>query len=80
MSKKKECKVAKTKKAASEIEQRGCAMKVEYRPVQFVEEEHTTERWPLDFLTSEYHWKVLKPLLSEDPELQILKAKLIGRM
>ena len=43
MSKKKECKVAKTKKAASEIEQRGCAMKVEYRPFKFIKEEETTE-------------------------------------
>ena len=36
MSKKKDCKVARIKKAASELERRDRAMKVEYRPVRFV--------------------------------------------
>ena len=40
MSKKKESKVARTKKA-SELEQRDRAMKGEYPPVKYVEEEET---------------------------------------
>ena len=43
MSKKKDYKMVKTKKEASELGQRDRAMKVEYRPVKFVEEEKTTE-------------------------------------
>ena len=47
--------VAKTKKAASELGQRDCAIKVEYRPVKFVEEAKRTEGRKLDLLTEEYH-------------------------
>ena len=43
MSKNKECKVAKTKNAASELDQLDCTMKVEYRPFKFIKEEETTE-------------------------------------
>ena len=80
MSKKKVSEVARTKKESSELEQRDRAMKGEYGPVKFVEEEETAEGWQLDRLTEEYHWKILKTLLSSDLVLKILKPKLIGKI
>ena len=62
-SKKKDSKVARKKKAESELKQRDRAMKVEYCPIEFVEEEETTEVWQQDLMTEEYHCQILKTLL-----------------
>ena len=55
-------------------------MKVEYRPVKFVEEEETSEGWRLDLLKKEYYLKVLQTLLPRNSVLQILKPKLIRKI
>ena len=78
--KKKVSKVARTKKESSEREQRDRAVKGEYGPIKFLEEEETADGWQLDRLTEEYHWKILKTLLSSNPVHKILKPKLIGKI